>query len=111
MNDWRRGSPPSYPPFTDEHLKRLVSIAEDDQKSFFEQNPAGGVPSAPLVDRAVPGARCIYVDCKKNAKKTNGVKDLDVTTSMTRDSVAFPAARRRAGRRPHGKGLLVESRH
>jgi len=39
VNDWRRGSPPSYAPFTDEHLKRLVSIAEDDQKSFFEQNP------------------------------------------------------------------------
>jgi len=49
VNDWRRGSPPSYPPFTDEHRKRLVSIAEDDQESFFEQDPAGGIPSRLLL--------------------------------------------------------------
>lgn len=42
------------------------------------ETPPGGVPSAPLVDRAVPGGALHYVDCKKNAKKTNGVKDLDV---------------------------------
>jgi hypothetical protein len=73
------------------------------------KTPPGGVPSAPLVDRAMPGARCSTWTARRTPRRRTVSRTSTSTTSMTRDSVAFPAARRRAGRRPHGKGLLVES--
>ena len=74
-----RRSPRSHAPFTDEHLKRLVSLARSDQKSFFQRNPhLGDYRHRLLLIALCQGGALHYLDCKKEAKKTNGVKDLDV---------------------------------
>ena len=92
-----RQSPPSYAPFTDEHLRRLVRIAEADQKSFFQRNPHLAVYGHRLLSIALcQGGALHYLDCKKGAKKTNGVKDLDVY-SFYADDPEIPWPYRRHG--------------
>lgn len=55
-----RGSERSYAPFTDEHLKRLVKIAHEDQESLFERNPHLAVYRDRLLLVALcQGGRCI----------------------------------------------------
>lgn len=76
-----RRSPRSFAPFTDEHLKRLVSIARSDQKSFFERHPhLGEYRDRLLLIALCQGGALHYLDGKNHAAKPNGVKDLDVYT-------------------------------
>jgi hypothetical protein len=53
---------------------------------FLRAKPTPGrLPSPALVDRPLPGGALHYLDCKKDAKKTNGVKDLDVYSFYAAD--------------------------
>ena len=92
-----RQSARSYAPFTDEHLRRLVSIAEADQKSFFQRNSHLAVYGRRrLLVALCQGGALHYLDCKKDAEKTNGVKDLDVY-SFYADDPKIPWPYRRHG--------------
>jgi hypothetical protein len=72
----------------------LVSIAQHDQKSFFQRNPHLDVYSDRLLLMALcQGAGLHYLDCKRDTTK-NGVKDLDVYSFYAADSdVPWPYRR------------------
>jgi hypothetical protein len=87
----------SYAPFTDEHLKRLVKIAREDQEGLFERNPHLAVYRYRLLLVALcQGGALHYVDCRRGAKEKNGVKDLDVY-SFYADDPHVPWPYRRHG--------------
>lgn len=68
-------------PFTDEHLKRLVRIAQSDQKDFFQRNPhLADYRNQLLLIALCQGGALHYLDCANGVQKKNGVKDLDVYT-------------------------------
>jgi len=74
-----RCSKRSHAPFTDEHLKRLVKIALEDQEGLFERNPRLAIYRKRLKLVALcQGGALHLLDCKEGLKHTNGVKDLDV---------------------------------
>ncbi len=74
-----RRSKRSHAPFTDEHLRRLVKIAFEDQEGLFERNSHLAVYRKRLKLIALcQGGALHFLDCKKGLKQTNGVKDLDV---------------------------------
>ncbi len=75
----------------------LVSIAEADQKSFFQRNPHLAVYGhRRLLIALCQGGALHDLDCKKDAKKKNGVKDLDVY-SFYADDPEIPWPYRRHG--------------
>jgi hypothetical protein len=75
-----RCSKRSHAPFTDEHLKRWVKIALEDQEGLFGRNPPlrKAYRNRLLLIALCQGGAQHFVDCKKGLKHTNGVKDLDV---------------------------------
>jgi nitroreductase len=100
-----RRSHRSNAPFTDAHLKRLVSLARSDETSFFKRNPHLGVYRDRLLLIALcQGGALHYLDSHKQAEKTNGVKDLDVY-SFYADHPEVPWPYRR-----HGVADFGESR-
>ena len=90
-----RRSPRSYAPFTDDHLKRLVKIAQEDERALFERNPHLAVYRDRLLLVALcQGAGLHYVHCQKGVKRKNGVKDLDVYSFYAEDlKVPWPYRR------------------
>lgn len=82
--------------FTDEHLKRLVEIAREDQEGLFKRNPHLAVYRHRLLLVALcQGGALHYVDCQRGAEKRNGVKDLDVYSFYAEDlNVPWPYRRR-----------------
>lgn len=90
-----RRSSRSSAPFTDEHLKRLVTIARSDQKAFFQRNlHLDGYRHRLLMIALCQGGALHYVDCERGARKPNGVKDLDVYSFYIADpEVPWPYRR------------------
>jgi hypothetical protein len=77
--------------FLDDHLKRLVSLARSDHKSFFERNPHPGDYRHRLLSIALCQGRVALPRLQKDAKKTNDVKDLDVYSFYAADpEISWP---------------------
>ncbi len=65
-------------PFADEHLKRLVKIALEDQQGLFERKSHldKAYRNRLLLIALRQGGAQHFVDYKKGLQHTNGVKDL-----------------------------------
>lgn len=102
-----RCSKRSHARFTDEHLKRLVKIALEDQEGLFVRNPHlyKAYRNRLVLIALCQGGAQHFVDCKKGLKHTNGVKDLDVY-SFCAQHRRVPWPYRRHGVRDFGPSVF-----
>lgn len=91
-----RRSKRSHAPFTDEHLKRVATIALEDQEGLFERNPHldKAYRNRLFLIALYQGGAQHFVDCKKGLKHTNGMKDLDVNSFYAEHPGCSPAGTR-----------------